>query len=72
MEVYILTHEYSDHSGFSICGMTESLQTAEAWFRASDETNVYPIDPKAEVLHYMEGIEGWTQRFWRLKKELQS
>lgn len=69
MTVYVLTHEYSDRSGFSICGVTEEIAVANAWYQANDETNVYEASVSTSPNHWMEGIEGWRQRFWRTKQE---
>lgn len=56
---YILTHEYSDRSGFTICGVTELRKMAECWFNANDENNVYFIQDESIVKHWMEGYESW-------------
>lgn len=56
--LYVLTHEYSDRSGFSICGITADYDVAIAWYRANDEANVYQID-YGQVNHWMSGSIGW-------------
>jgi hypothetical protein len=41
--IFILTHEYSDKSGFKVCGITENPVVADAWRKADNsmQTKVY-------------------------------
>lgn len=41
--IYILTYEYSDKSGFKVCGVTDNYSVALAWREAdnSQQTKVY-------------------------------
>ena len=59
--IYVLTHEYSDKSGFSICGITENPKFAAAWADANDENNVYPIEELDQTMHWMKGFDSWKQ-----------
>lgn len=59
--VYVLTFEYSDKSAFRVCGVTESHEVAEAWFRANDETNVYAIAKGDLTTRWIDGLDGWRK-----------
>lgn len=59
--IYVMAHEYSDKSGLAVCGATEDSSVAVAWYRANDENNVYVLNPKVNVTHWMEGVKGWRQ-----------
>jgi hypothetical protein len=41
---FVLTHEYSDKSGFHICGVTKSFEVAVAWYRGNDENHIYGLE----------------------------
>jgi hypothetical protein len=59
--IYILTHEYSDKSGFDVCGATTSHVQAWTWLRANYENNVYQIQENASPKPYDQGYEGWKK-----------
>ena len=61
--IFVLTHEYSDHSGFTICGVSANRDLATAWYRANDENNVYVFDEG-------EGVEFWStgKKSWRIQE----
>jgi len=42
--ILVLTHEYSDKSGFGICGVTRNMTVAMAWSCGGDENHVYALD----------------------------
>ncbi len=54
--IYVLTHEYSDKSGFAICGVTQHPELALAWKNANDENKVYPIPQLDETRGWMNGF----------------
>jgi hypothetical protein len=58
--IYVLTHEYSDRSAFSICGVTENREIAEAWAHGNDENNIYPVPSMDETKNWMTGFAGWN------------
>jgi hypothetical protein len=46
MSWYVLTHEYSDKSGFHVCGLTESPAVVDAWMSAGKgECKAYKVVP---------------------------
>jgi hypothetical protein len=42
--ILVLTHEYSDKSGFSICGVTRNMAVAMAWCYGNFDNHVYALD----------------------------
>jgi hypothetical protein len=60
--VYVLTHEYSDRSGFDVCGATELPIVADTWYKANDENNVYTLDTNISAKRWTEGVKGWKQK----------
>jgi hypothetical protein len=58
---FVLTHEYSDRSAFSICGITDNHSIATTWFNANDENNVYEIPQQVPPTNWMDGYKGWKE-----------
>lgn len=58
--VYVLTHEYSDKSGYQICGATENYVVAMAWHRGGSENHVYHVTLD-HILDIAPASEGWPQ-----------
>lgn len=57
---FVLTYEYTDKSGFRICGVTQNYVVAMAWFRAGDEHNIYPV-PADRIADFSEGWPAWEE-----------
>jgi len=59
MEVFVLTYEYMDHSGFHVCGVTRLEAVANAWRAAGcGEHKVYKIT-EDEVMPAVQGHPEW-------------
>lgn len=58
---FVLTHEYSDKSGFTICGVTATYAVAAAWYNANDENNVYAVTLEENAVHWMKGHKSWRE-----------
>jgi hypothetical protein len=63
-EVYVLTHEYSDKSSFSICGVTEDVNIARTWIQGGPENHIYKI-PLNQILPTHPRSNGWSE--WHLE-----
>lgn len=61
MIVYVLTHEFSDKSGFHVCGVTDSNHVAMTWTRAGDENKVYACDLNGTPAFWLEGLRPWDK-----------
>lgn len=60
--VFVLTHEYSDKSGFAICGVTTNYAVANAWKAASDGNHkVYNVEMD-NFKHFSVGWEPWPEK----------
>lgn len=57
--MFVLTHEYYDKSGFKVCGVTRSGAIASAWLAAGDgQHKVYRVASDV-VKNYSQGWEEW-------------
>lgn len=61
LSVYVLTYEFCDRSSFNVCGVTTNYTVALAWFKASDDTNVYEFQLD-EIPSWNNGQVGWRKR----------
>lgn len=59
-EVFVLTHEYSDRSSFTICGVTESRLVAHTWINGSYDTHAYKV-PIDQIMKAHPGSDGWPR-----------
>lgn len=59
--IYILVHCYIDKSALHVCGATDNLLVAQAWYNANDENDIFVADPMAAPEYWMKGIKGWRQ-----------
>lgn len=53
-EFFVLTHEYSDRSAVSVCGLTQDANMVQTWLMGSDENKAYKV-PLNDVAHWMNG-----------------
>ncbi len=61
MKVFVLTHAFSDNSGFHICGATTNYAMAETWFNANQENDIYAIDLEDAQTTWNDAISGWRR-----------
>ena len=57
--VYVLTFEYSDKSGFHVCGVTANRTVAATWYNANDDNYVYEIDIDSDPKGWLSGYGRW-------------
>lgn len=57
--VFVLTHQYPDKSGFSVCGVTMNEAVANAWaIGGRGENKIYRCTPD-DIADWTTGHEVW-------------
>lgn len=61
MNIFVLTFEYFDKSGFHVCGVTQTYAVAVAWMRAGNgQHKVYSL-VLDQIADHATGHEAWKE-----------